>query len=188
MSQEDSEFTIISEKKNVLLEKNNLGDFRINIPVNTTIENESIFDIIKNKCFFDLLYELNKDIIEKFEITNDNNDVTIDDIKIIFKDVTNEDNVLDDNEEILINLKIKTNCISDTDYELSGLNIQNNSSIKNESVNMENFLIKVEKKSSELINIKISFSIKDNEKPDFLKTYICLYFQKIFYKIKLYFE
>ena len=89
---------------------------------------------------------------------------------------------------ILINLKIKTNCISDTDYELSGLNIQNNSSIKNESVNMENFLIKVEKKSSELINIKISFSIKDNEKPDFLKTYICLYFQKIFYKIKLYFE
>ena len=86
MSQEDSEFTIISEKKNVLLEKNNLGDFRINIPVNTTIENESIFDIIKNKCFFDLLYELNKDIIEKFEITNDNNDVTIDDIKIIFKD------------------------------------------------------------------------------------------------------
>ena len=188
MSLEDSEFVVVSEKKNVLMEKNNLGDFRINISINPSNENDSIFDIIKNKQLFDLIYELNKDIIEKFEIINDTNSDLIDYLKIIFKDVSNEDSVLDEGEEILINLKIETNCINDTNYEINGLDIQNNTTIKNDSISMDNFFIKVEQQQDNLINLKICFSILDNDKPEFLKTYICLYFQKIFYKVKLYFE
>lgn len=183
MSEEDKEFDVISDKKDALLEKNNLGDFKIKILINPVENNTTIFDIIKNKQLFELLYELNKGIIKDLNIKNIDN---IDNLSFIFIDVINEEGILDKDEEIFIKLNLKTNFIADNNYEIIGLNIENNSNIDRDTIILDNFILKIEKTDNIILNI--SFSILNDESPEFIKTFVALYLQKIFYNLKLYFE
>jgi len=182
---DDREYTTISEKKDVLLEKNNLGEYKLNIIIHPTSDSGSIFELTKKKVLFDLIYELNKELIKKYEKTVDSH---VDNISFIFIDVINEDNILDEHEEININLKLKTNNVSDNICEIVGLTIENSSSRNKEIASINKFVLKIEQFEDSTIGLNIFFSFLEMDTPDFIKNFIALYFQKIFYKLKLYFE
>jgi len=182
----DEEYYPVCKNKNMILEKNNNGDFRMNFTIIASQENKySIMDIIKERQLYDLLYELNKDITKTINIKLNEN--YLDDLEFIFVDLSDENNVLDSDEEIIVNLQTKTVFIDANKCEIQGINIKNTSNTRDANVNINDFNISVEMNKN-VYDISLKFSILDDNIPEIIKMCIGLYLKKIFYKLKLYFE
>jgi len=183
----DACFRKICDKQNILLERNNLGEFKINLVIEQNNADANVFEIIQNGDFFDLLYQLNEDIIEKYENKKEDIDPSIDNIVIAFKNIFDDD-TFDDMDGICLNLKTQSKFILDNKCEIIGLDVKTTSDVINNiiNINIDNLLVSIEKINNKFIFI-VTFKITGNAS-DIMKTYVGYYLKKIFYKIQQYFE
>ena len=202
MSKDDS-FRKICDKQNILLERNNVGEFKINFDIAQNNEDANIFEIIENGDFFDLLFQLNEDIIEKYENTKLDDQPSIDNVLIAFKNIFDDD-AFDEMDDVCLNLKTQSKFTLDNKCEIIGLDVKTTTDIKNNTINnainnainntinnatkinIDNLLVSIEKIKNKFM-VVVTFKITGNVS-DIIKTYIGYYLKKIFYKIQQYFE
>ena len=171
----DSKFYTVCNDKDILLEKNDDDNYRISITINPNKNNDfTLIDIITENELWNLLYELNSDNIETYELTNNDNNTQNVFIKV--KSST-EKQISDELKEIIIHME---------SYYVN--NIHNNTctvycnNIEPSTVKFNNFKIEVALTNKTEINI--SFILEDIN--DLISTYIALYIKKIFYRLSKY--
>lgn len=189
MSESDDEWFTVCDEKNIILKKNDKNMYKITFNVNNLKNSEdTVLNVLKNGQLFELLSALNPDVIQKIHVTEDRG------VHNVFMTFTNNDagngNDLDKLVNVFFSIKYyfgENTCIiknqkNITDIQHEDSNIKNGvqvvsvSKIKLLTVEKNNktsvcLIFKVEKKISNILNM-----------------YIGLYFKKIFYRFKQYFE
>lgn len=170
-----NEYYTVCNDKNIILEKNDLDNYRINIDIIPNINNDfTLVDIIIEEQLWNLLYELNNDNIEEFKINNLTNSQ---DIFIKVKSNT-EKQISKELKDIIIHIDSKYNKINEHKCQLICTNLHNS------TIKFDNFIIFIDCSNLKLTNIKIHFTLLDIN--DFISTYIALYIKKIFYRLTKY--
>ncbi len=194
-SDDDDEWFTICDEKNIVLKKNDENMYKITFNVNVKNNEDTVFNVLKNGQLFELLSALNPDVIEKIDVIERANGIH--DIFMSFKNSkinsnSNNDGVDEIDKIVHVFFSIKyffsnnkcviqsQNCDGGNDVignnEINGKEFINVSKIKLVTVEKNNktfmcLTFKVDKKVSNIINM-----------------YIGLYFKKIFYRFKQYFE
>lgn len=192
---EDDWFTICDEK-HIILEKNSSNAYKITFSINSTGE-DTVLNVLKNGQLFELLAALNPDVIDTINVTEHANNVH--DVFITFKNNSNKDGEeLDKIIDVYFSLKYKfkeNKCIITSNY------IQDNDKNKNDNSESDS---KFKKDGREFlpvsrINLKaveknnktsmcLIFKVDSKKSSNIINMYIGLYFKKIFYRFKQYFE
>lgn len=192
---ENNWFTICDEK-NIILEKNSNNSYKITFSIHSSGGEDTVLNVLKNGQFFELLSALNPDVIDKINVTEHTNNVH--DVFITFKNSNQED----DSEEVdkIINVYfslkyefkenkciIKShNCQDDNDK-----NSNSDSQIKKKDEKDFLFVSKIKLKAVEKNNktsMCLIFKVDCKKSSNVINMYIGLYFKKIFYRFKQYFE
>lgn len=173
------EWYTVCDEKELLLKKNDNNEYSLALEVKD--DDVSILDdVIITGQLFDLLYELNKDIIENIE-SKENNINEINNVSIKIKSIKNEFKTIKN-----INIHLKFNYI----FENNGCTIKSipidNFKSNEENIYISHFQINFEK--NQKTNILLKFKIDDEVDNDLYQMYIGLYFKKLFYRFKMYFE
>jgi hypothetical protein len=192
MHDDNDDWFIICDEKNIILEKNNNNDYKISFNINSKGGEDTVINVLKKGQLFELLSALNPDVIDKITVTEH------DDVHSIFMTLKNSDQA--DGEEVdkIINV-----------YFSLKYNFKENKCIitsrKNENENDDEYHSDIKKKYGKdflhVSKIKLKVVEKNNKtsvcitfKTDIKKSnniknmYIGLYFKKIFYRFKQYFE
>ncbi len=193
---EDDWFTICDEK-HIILEKNSSNAYKITFSINSTGE-ETVLNVLKNGQLFELLAALNPDVIEKINVTEHANNVH--DVFITFKNNGNDkdDEEIDKIIDVYFSLKYKfkeNKCI------ITSNNIQDDDKNKNDNSDSSSRIKKYGKEFLPVskINLKaveknnktsmcLIFKVDSKKSSNIINMYIGLYFKKIFYRFKQYFE
>jgi hypothetical protein len=193
---EDDWFTICDEK-HIILEKNSSNAYKITFSINSTGE-DTVLNVLKNGQLFELLAALNPDVIEKINVTEHANNVH--DVFITFKNSGNDkdDEELDKIIDVYFSLKYKfkeNKCI------ITSNNIQDDDKNKNDNSESSSHIKKYGKEFLPVsrINLKaveknnktsmcLIFKVDSKKSSNIINMYIGLYFKKIFYRFKQYFE
>ena len=194
---EDDWFTICDEK-HIILEKNSSNAYKITFSVHSTGGEDTVLNVLKNGQLFELLEALNPDVIDKINVTEHANNVH--DVFITFKNNSNDKDgeELDKIIDVYFSLKYKfkeNKCIITSNY------IQDNDKNKNDNSESDS---KFKKDGREFlpvsrINLKaveknnktsmcLIFKVDSKKSSNIINMYIGLYFKKIFYRFKQYFE
>ena len=193
---EDDWFTICDEK-HIILEKNSSNAYKITFSIHSTGGEDTVLNVLKNGQLFELLAALNPDVIDTINVTEHANNVH--DVFITFKNNSNKDGEeLDKIIDVYFSLKYKfkeNKCIITSNY------IQDNDKNKNDNSESDS---KFKKDGREFlpvsrINLKaveknnktsmcLIFKVDSKKSSNIINMYIGLYFKKIFYRFKQYFE
>jgi hypothetical protein len=192
---EDDWFTICDEK-HIILEKNSSNAYKITFNVHSKGGEDTVLNVLKNGQLFELLAALNPDVIDKINVTEHANNVH--DVFITFKNNSNDKDSeeLDKIIDVYFSLKYsfkENKCI------ITSNNIQNddknNSSESDARFKMDGreFLpvSKINLKAVEKNNktsMCLIFKVDSKKSSNIINMYIGLYFKKIFYRFKQYFE
>jgi hypothetical protein len=192
---EDDWFTICDEK-HIILEKNSSNAYKITFNVHSKGGEDTVLNVLKNGQLFELLEALNPDVIDKINVTEHANNVH--DVFITFKNNSNDKDSeeLDKIIDVYFSLKYsfkENKCI------ITSNNIQNDD--KNNSSESDSrfkkdgreFLpvSKINLKAVEKNNktsMCLIFKVDSKKSSNIINMYIGLYFKKIFYRFKQYFE
>jgi len=192
MDENKSDWFTICGEKNILLEKNDNNFYKITFSIQSSSDSDTVLNVLKNGQLFELLSALNPDVIDNINVSERNN---IHDVFMIFKN-NNED---DENAEKIINvcfsLKYKfkenvciissKNCQSDDNYDNLIYPAKYNG--KKEFLHVSKIKLKAVEKNNKTL-ICLIFKIESKKSSNILNMYIGLYFKKIFYRFKQYFE
>jgi hypothetical protein len=196
MGDSDDEWFTICDEKNIVLKKNDANMYKITFSINVKNNEDTVLNVLKNGQLFELLSALNPDVIEKVDI-NERAD-GIQDIFMSFKSSkTNSDDDVDEADKIVhVFFSIKY-IFSENKCVIKSQNQKNV-----DSHNDENQVAKI-KNGKEFIpvsKIKLATTEKNNKTSmcltfkvdkktsNIINMYIGLYFKKIFYRFKQYFE
>ena len=194
---EDDWFTICDEK-HIILEKNSSNAYKITFSIHSTGE-DTVLNVLKNGQLFELLSALNPDVIDKINVTEHANNVH--DVFITFKNNNDKDGgeELDKIIDVYFSLKYKfkeNKCIitsqnsKDYDKNDNDNNSESNSQIKKdgkEFLPVSRINLKAVEKNNKT-SICIIFKVDSKKSSNIINMYIGLYFKKIFYRFKQYFE
>lgn len=190
-------FTICDEKQ-ILLEKNDRNMYKITFSVYSTNEEDTVLNLLKNGQLFELLSQLNPDVIDKINVIQKNN---FDHVFITFKN--NKDDDHDENEDKIVDVYFYlTYAFEENKCIISSENK------KNYDHENQEFIDKVKKKTGKdykhylhvskikfkaveknnKTSILITFKVESKKSNNIINMYIGLYFKKIFYRFKKYFE
>lgn len=193
---EDDWFTICDEK-HIILEKNSSNAYKITYSIRSTGE-DTVLNVLKNGQLFELLAALNPDVIDKINVTEHANNVH--DVFITFKNNSNDKDgeELDKIIDVYFSLKYKfkeNKCIITSNY------IQDNDKNKNDNSESDSQFKKDGREFLPVsrINLKaveknnktsmcLIFKVDSKKSSNIINMYIGLYFKKIFYRFKQYFE
>jgi hypothetical protein len=196
MGDSDDEWFTICDEKNIVLKKNDANMYKITFSINVKNNEDTVLNVLKNGQLFELLSALNPDVIEKVDV-NERVD-RIQDIFMSFKNSkTNSDDDVDEADKIVhVFFSIKyifseNKCVikSQSQKNVDSHNDENQvAKIKNgkEFIPVSKIkLITTEKnnKTSMCLTFKV-----DKKTSNIINMYIGLYFKKIFYRFKQYFE
>ena len=196
MGDSDDEWFTICDEKNIVLKKNDANMYKITFSINVKNNEDTVLNVLKNGQLFELLSALNPDVIEKVDV-NERTD-GIQDIFMSFKSSkTNSDDDVDEVDKIvhvffsIIYIFSENKCVikSQRQINVDGHNNDNQvSKIKHgkEFIPVSKIkLITTEKndKTSMCLTFKV-----DKKTSNIINMYIGLYFKKIFYRFKQYFE
>ena len=196
MGDSDDEWFTICDEKNIVLKKNDANMYKITFSINVKNNEDTVLNVLKNGQLFELLSALNPDVIEKVDV-NERVD-RIQDIFMSFKNSkTNSDDDVDEADKIVhVFFSIKyifseNKCVikSQSQKNVDSHNDENQvAKIKNgkEFIPVSKIkLITTEKnnKTSMCLTFKV-----DKKTSNIINMYIGLYFKKIFYRFKKYFE
>lgn len=148
----------------------------------------TIVDIIREKEFYNLLFQLNTDIIKEYKVANDNNDykehvmVTID----IGNDDPNGGDIFDEGEEI--KLKMDTNTIIESKEVaiIKSLVDCNNTDNEDSVVVIDDVTINFNR-SKGIVKLDIKYSV-DYETFEYMKEFINMFIKKLFHRLITYFD
>jgi len=195
MSDSDDEWFTICDEKNIVLKKNDANMYKITFSINAKNNEDTVLNVLKNGQLFELLSALNPDVIEKVDV---NEHAGIHDIFMSFKNSkTNNDDDLDEADKIVhVFFSIKyifseNKCVikSQSQKNIDSHKDDNHmAKIKNgkEFIPVSKIkLVTIEKnnKTSMCLTFKV-----DKKISNIINMYIGLYFKKIFYRFKQYFE
>jgi hypothetical protein len=190
MNDDGDWFTICAEK-NILLEKNTNNAYKITFSIRSTGE-ETVLNVLKNGQFFELLSALNPDVIDNINVTEHTNNVH--DVYLTFKNSSHQDK---DGEEIdkIINVYFSLKYEFDENKcIIRSQNCQDDSNSNFEIEKGEKEFLHVSKIKLQVVekNNKTSmcliFKVDSKKSSNIVNMYIGLYFKKIFYRFKQYFE
>jgi hypothetical protein len=172
----------VCDEKNILLEKNDDNMYKLTFDIYEDNENEfSVIDILKNDQLFDLLYELNKDLIESVDVSEKNN------IKSVVIKIININNEYNKDEKKTVHLNFaytfqKNKCEIDSIIHI----------VKKDEDNPDNVYISTFNMSfaeeGKITRVLLTFNVDDVVDNNLAQMYLGLYFKKILYRLKLYFE
>ena len=193
---DENDWFTICDEKHIILEKNSSNAYKITFNVHSTGGEDTVLNVLKNGQLFELLAALNPDVIDKINVTEHANNVH--DVFITFKNNSNDKDgeELDKIIDVYFSLKYsfkENKCI------ITSNNIQNDD--KNNSSESDSrfkkdgreFLpvSKINLKAVEKNNktsMCLIFKIDSKKSSNIINMYIGLYFKKIFYRFKQYFE
>lgn len=197
MNNDESDWFTICDEKHIILEKNSNNSYKITFSINSTGE-DTVLNVLKNGQLFELLAALNPDVIDKINVTEHANNVH--DVFITFKNNSNDKDVeeLDKIIDVYFSLKYKfkeNKCI------ITSNNIQDDDKNKNDNSESSSHIKKYGKEFLPVsrINLKaveknnktsmcLIFKVDSKKSSNIINMYIGLYFKKIFYRFKQYFE
>jgi len=189
-SQNDSEWFTICDEKNILLEKNENNIYKITFNVISKNSEDTVLNILKNGQFFELLSALNPDVIESIKV-NEKSHEEIHGVFIKFKntdEMNKDDSIL--NIHFFIKYKFKEGkCVITSEKKQNKLII--NSSNKKIDVENSLFISQIKLKAiekNEKTSLLLLFKLDNLKSSNFTNMYIGMYFKKIFYRFKQYFE
>ena len=193
-NENECEWFTICDEKNILLEKNESNMYKITFSIFSKNNEDTVLNLLKNGQLFDLLSALNPDVIEKI-IVNEDDDIHH--VFITFKNVKDDENDENDDERVInVHFSLKYNfkenkCIITSTSQ----NIQPIKQMKNgvENINMKNslFISQIKLKATEKnekTSMHLIFKLDGKKTSNFTNMYIGLYFKKLFYRFKKYFE
>lgn len=193
-NENECEWFTVCDEKNILLEKNESNMYKITFSIFSKNNEDTVLNVLKNGQLFDLLSALNPDVIEKI-IVNEDDDIHH--VFITFKNVKDDEN--DDNNDqhnMNVHFSLKYNFKQNKCMITS--TSQNNQPIKQiingvENKNMKNslFISQIKLKATEKNEktlMRLVFKLDGKKTSNFKNMYIGLYFKKIFYRFKKYFE
>ncbi len=174
-----SEFYTVCNDKNILLEKNDDDNYRINMSIIPSPDaTYNIIDIIYEYELWNLIYELNNDNIESFNLNTDKTN----NCEEVFIKVrgTSEKQISEELKNIIIHFKCNYLFISNVGKEcfISSVNLEKS------TVKFNNFKIHILIDNDNVTKINIEFMLVDYN--DLINTYIALYIKKIFYRLTKY--
>ena len=177
----EEEWSLIVCEKNISLFQNN-SLYKIIFDIKQS-ENTftNINEIVKENELFELLYELNKDIIDKFSA-----DVTDNNRQKITMTIINKKTEYFNHPFFTIHIHYDKK-IEGESCSIFSIPYTNNN-VKENEIYLSNFNINISKEESNihfLINFSFDEKIFEN---DLIKMTLSMYIQKIFYRLKLYFE
>ena len=191
---EDDWFTICDEK-HIILEKNSSNAYKITFSIHSTGGEDTVLNVLKNGQLFELLAALNPDVIDTINVTEHANNVH--DVFITFKNNSNKDGEeLDKIIDVYFSLKYsfkENKCI------ITSNNIQNddkNNSSESDSrfkkdgrefLPVSRINLKAVEKNNKT-SMCLIFKVDSKKSSNIINMYIGLYFKKIFYRFKQYFE
>ena len=189
-------FTICNEK-NIVLKKNDSNTYKITFSINLKNNEDTVLNVLKNGQLFELLCALNPDVIDKFDVIEDDGDIHH--IFMTFKtgeqeqesDHTDE---IDKIVHVFFSLKYifkQDRCIAKS-QKITDYSSDLNSKIVKLKEGKEFISIsKIKLKAVEInkkTSICLTFKVDNNKSSNIINMYIGLYFKKIFYRFKQYFE
>jgi len=191
-------FTICNEK-NIILKKNDSNTYKITFSINLKNNEDTVLNVLKNGQLFELLGALNPDVIDKFDVIEDDGDIHH--IFMTFKTVETEQEEDPDNTDeidkivhVFFSLKYifkQDRCIAKS-QKISDFSSDLNSKIVKLKEGKDFLSISKIKLKAVEINKKTSmcliFKVDNNKSSNIINMYIGLYFKKIFYRFKQYFE
>ncbi len=193
MDENESDWFTICDEKNILLEKNDNNFYKITFSIQSSGDSDTVLNVLKNGQLFELLSALNPDVIDNINVSERNN---IHDVFMTFKN-NNEENCEDADKIINVYFSLKykfkeNRCI------ISSQNCQNDDNnddviypAKHNGTKEFLHVSKIKLKAIEKNNktfICLTFKIESKKSSNILNMYIGLYFKKIFYRFKQYFE
>jgi|DEB19_MinimDraft_3_1074340.scaffolds.fasta_scaffold15832_3 hypothetical protein len=192
---DENDWFTICDEKHIILEKNSSNAYKITFSVHSKGGEDTVLNVLKNGQLFELLEALNPDVIDKINVTEHANNVH--DVFITFKNNSNDKDgeELDKIIDVYFSLKFsfkENKCI------ITSNNIQND--YKNNSESDSRFkkdgreflpVSKINLKAVEKNNktsMCLIFKVDSKKSSNIINMYIGLYFKKIFYRFKQYFE
>jgi hypothetical protein len=153
--------------------------YKLSFEICETGDTASVIDILKKKLLFKLIQKLNEDLINKIDITEENN-ISI----VVIKYKNNY------NEEIILHLKLKYNFFDDLNKcIINSIPFEKIEKIENTDKNniyINDFNITFEKKQKTCV--LLTFNVDNVFDNNLQQMYIGLHFKKLFNRFKLYFE
>lgn len=183
---DDNDWFTVCDEKNIMLEKNNNNDYKITFNIHSKKGEDTVLNVLKNGQLFELLSALNPDVIDKITVTEN------DDIHNVFMSFKNSDQM--DGEEIdkIINVyfSLKYN-FKEHKCTITSQTNENAHEIKKkygkESLHVSKIKLKVVEKNNKT-SVCLIFKVDAKKSNNIINMYIGLYFKKIFYRFKQYFE
>lgn len=198
MSENEDEWFTICDEKNILLEKNENNFYKITFSIFSSNEEDTVLNVLKNGQFFELLSKLNPDVIDNIHVTQHKN---IDHVFMTFKnnkdfkDVEDNDKIVDvyfslkytfkENKCIISSNHNQNDDNGDGDGDFSRHKLKNKS--KKEHLHVSKIKFKAVEKNNKTL-VTMTFKIESKKSNNVINMYIGLYFKKIFYRFKKYFE
>tara|TARA_B100001093_G_scaffold497630_1_gene544788 strand:+ start:424 stop:984 length:561 start_codon:yes stop_codon:yes gene_type:complete len=173
---------IICNKENILLKKNNINKNFI-LELNVSNNNLNLKNIISFKIY-DLMAELNKDVIEKIEIF-DTNTKNKKDILIIFKHICKEMGI---SKKYMF---LETEIIEkNSNFNIIGISKDYNYKLeKCEQLKPTISFLDINVENLHKINLKYEFNIIfDEDMPIYMENMFALLMKKIFLNLKVFIE
>jgi len=188
----ECEWFLICDEKNILLEKNESNMYKITFSIFSKNNEDTVLNVLKHGQLFDLLSALNPDVIEKITVNEDDDDIHH--VFIAFKNVDDGVDKDDDDDNIIhVHFSLKYQ-FKEHKCIITSKKNQSINHFKNVDENMKDSLfisqIKLKaKEKNEKTSMHLIFKLDGKSAAsNFTKMYIGLYFKKIFYRFKKYFE
>jgi len=169
--------TVLSNENGIIISLNN-NDYKISFTTKYN-DNANIRNIMKQNKLYELLYNLNKDIIEKYEFNSSNG---IDKVCYILNFGTTMNNFFDNkiSSKYVLNLSNKTSIISNDKFQIVATTSNSNSN--SSYLNVTNLSICID-----IVNNNIVFNLSYNFSDSKLqKNALVSVLSKIFLRLKNY--
>jgi len=174
---------IVCDEKNLLLKKNDNNEYSLSFDINENPVNDvSVLELLNCKQLFELLYELNKDIIESITEDSENTINNVNNVTIKIKNLKSEFKQI---KNVNIHLKFVYKFDND-ECIISSFPFDSNLVSTEDNLYIPSFQINF--KQNQPTNVLLTFKLDEVVDNDVFQMYIGLYFKKLFYRLKMYFE
>lgn len=149
----------------------------------------SIIDIIREKEFYNLLFQLNADIIKEYDVVNkeDNYKENV----LVTIDIGNDDpdggEIFDEGEEMKLKMVTETKIISKNVAQLNSIEGSEKKGKEDEAVVVIDDVNIIFNRSNGAVKLDIKYSV-DYETFEYMKEFINMFIKKLFHRLVTYFD
>jgi hypothetical protein len=166
--------------------------YRIYTETSIIEKNKNFIDLIKNKKFYDLITELNSDMIDELKIVKSNGDS--DNMLILFKDIGSDISLSKNTKTLYFNNTLVVE--DDKHVKLIGMVLKNEAGDEEDEDNDDrtgnctkiDYLNVLVKEENNKIQIELLFKYAGKKNPVFVENATAFLFRKLLYRLKCHLE